>query len=837
MLVEGNRFFNKNEYEQAATIYERAAQWASVELLDRDRTFIHEAFRLAINSWISACKVEDAFRILRSLPYQAVIIILKEISVKIIAEANYLISVNNLELAKNQLYSAVNRYQLEDLFDELKDLANNLVEVLIKLFKQQVNEKKSHAAKKSYEELENLWNSYNVKIVNLDSTLKDLINQFFEVNNFETATLLIDKLNSRRLKQQLAKERDEYEDKYRALKKKEVEDYINKGIHVISEFAESEQEIIIEMNSQKIAEADELTKQNNYLLAANHLKKQAEYLKSIGKDDIRDQILAKSLDILLDGLEFENFFTLFNEISSNMKKKYLTRIFPKFFQKLHEIRKSDDYERIDKIFDESNRIYRNQMLYDQSKEISLLFIKVIKSEALKILESENNLSAVNKAEILIKKVLNIASAYLEKEENIKLTFNKIYKKITEIYIEADDLHQAHVYNDKIEKPTYKLELHKKIEKLEAKKSAIRSKKAIETRRGEELKEKDSIIEKLAQEARLDKEKDMRERKGLRRGYFKDSLEFLKTQQYDKAFGIYINTMDRLNLTKKYKLAGVSLAIASLILMKQDKFDNVKKLLNETKEKLTSLGKLFSEAFAVTLIEYVNDLKIFQDEGKFKEALHLFEDLPLFEEELMLLYELRDEEYQQEIKPEKTVEMLVKQKEIKEVLSREEFGEYSKLHVEIDQRFGKIESKQGDARKDKESLLKKRKPMRKRYYSPILELLKSQKFEAAAAEYLKLAYNFVKRKDLEMSSLMVLLYGLTLLKTEEPLNSIKNSINNYLNSLGINKKLVEDTFYVMIIQFLIDIKLYKFEQFLPKIKEMLEILPLFEEEKFLIKIRD
>ena len=78
MLVEGNRFFNKNEYEQAAKIYERAAQWASVELLEGK--FIDEAFRLAINSWISACKVEDAFRILRSLPYQGVIIILKEIS-------------------------------------------------------------------------------------------------------------------------------------------------------------------------------------------------------------------------------------------------------------------------------------------------------------------------------------------------------------------------------------------------------------------------------------------------------------------------------------------------------------------------------------------------------------------------------------------------------------------------------------------------------------------------------------------------------------------------------------------------------------------------------------
>ena len=100
----------------------------------------------------------------------------------------------------------------------------------------------------------------------------------------------------------------------------------------------------------------------------------------------------------------------------------------------------------------------------------------------------------------------------------------------------------------------------------------------------------------------------RQRKGLRRGYFKDGLSYLKTQQYDDALKIYKNSMNRLNVTKKYKMAGISLAVASLILMKQNKFEDAKKLLDETKMKLSGLGKLFSETFAVTLIEYVIDLK-------------------------------------------------------------------------------------------------------------------------------------------------------------------------------------------------------------------------------------
>jgi hypothetical protein len=835
IIKEGTIFFKNNEYEKAAKSYERAAQWSSIELLDKK--LINEAFRLAINSWISACKVENAFRILHSLPHQEVIIILKEISNKISASADYLVSINNYKLAGEQLYKAVNRYQLEDLFDEIKDLTMKLTEVLISLFKKQVSEQKKHAARTTYDEIENMWISYKVKKVDLDSPLEDLINQFFESNNFGMATILIDKLSSRKLKQQLAKVRDELEDKYQALKKKEVEDNINKGIQIIRNFTEAEQEIIIEMNSEKISEANEFIKKNSYLKAANLLKKQSEYLKSIGKDDIRDQILTKSLDILLDGLEFENFFIIFNELSAKMKTKYLTRIFPKYIQKLQKLRRTDDYDRNERIFDNSNRIYRNQMLYDQSKEISLLFKKVIKNEALRILESESNLSAINKAESLIKKVLDIASAYLDKEENLDITFNKIYKKITEIYIELDNLHLAHVYNDKIEKSNYKTELHKRIEKLEAQKSKIRSKKAIETRKGEELKEKDSIIEKRAQEARLDKKNDFKERRVFNRVYFKESLNYLRNEQYDEAFEKYINSINKLIKNTKYKLAGVSLAIACLILMKQNKFLDAKKLLDDTKLKLSGLGKLFFETFAVTLIEYLIDLKLhLQDEEKFKESLQYFDLLPIFEDELGLLYKVMGE-YQREEKPEKIE--IIKKKKISDEgeMSREELGELSKKKVEIEQRYSKIESKKGDARRDKDIIFNKRKPMIKRYYSPILESLESQNYRDAAIKYIELAKTLLKRKDLTTSSLMILLHGLILLKVGEPLKLIKQSINSFLNSLGVNKKLVEETFYIMIILFLLDINLYHFDKYVPKIKEMLEILPLFEEEKFLIDIGD
>ena len=87
MIRDANLYFNKQDYEVAAKQYERAGQWSHIESLDK--RIIDEAFRLAITSWISACRVENAFRILENLP-QETQTILKEVLEKIGAAADYL---------------------------------------------------------------------------------------------------------------------------------------------------------------------------------------------------------------------------------------------------------------------------------------------------------------------------------------------------------------------------------------------------------------------------------------------------------------------------------------------------------------------------------------------------------------------------------------------------------------------------------------------------------------------------------------------------------------------------------------------------------------------------
>ena len=101
-----------------------------------------------------------------------------------------------------------------------------------------------------------------------------------------------------------------------------------------------------------------------------------------------------------------------------------------------------------------------------------------------------------------------------------------------------DLSSAHAYNDKIEKKTLKKELHKKIAKIEASQSAIAAAAAKDSLRGEILVEKLSIIKQKARDALHDRDSELKQRRGFKRVYFKEALEFIKNNEFEKAVEKY-----------------------------------------------------------------------------------------------------------------------------------------------------------------------------------------------------------------------------------------------------------------------------------------------------------
>ncbi len=994
IILEGNKLFNKQKFELAAIQYENAAQWASIESMDKE--LIINSFKLAINSWISACKCQNAFNLLERLPRGEVISVLNDVSDKIIAASEFLISINNFESTRIHLYTAINRYQKEDLFEHITKFTLTLIKVLIKILEQQIIKKELYNAKKTFDEIENIWETYHIKKTTIDDLLKDLIKLFIEDLNFSMAALLINKLGSIEIKRKLTELISEVEEKKRESERKEFEVNIERGIDILNNFIEAEHEIINKLNCQQINISQELVKQGDYYNAANILEKQSNFLKNLGKKNTSYQILIKALDILIEGKLFEDFFALNSSLPVEMNKKYLAVNFPKYLEKLKEICSVEsNFKKNEHILVFSNKIFRNCMLYDESKEIIKVFIKILKKEALKIIIEEENLEGINRVNELIKKINDASSSYLD---NQTITFNKIYKKITEVYINFGDLSSANAYNDKIEKKAYKSEIYEKIAKIEAEKSALKSRETEESLKGELLKEKLSIIRKKAHDAFNDRDFELKQRRILKRAYFNEALNYLKDEKFDEAIKIYKDTIIQINRTKKYNLAGVSLALICLLLIKQKRNDEIDHIIIDIKEKLSSSGKLFSETFPVTLIEYIRDINKLQDEPKLMEALSFLENLPLFEEEIKLLHKYLGKEYQKEeviveklerglspgdsakyrsiinrigksittqksdiakrrmmkrqyweralinLSKNETLEasliylnavpklckkdffkhaaiglilgvlILYKEKDIqtikstyeknlkklynakeklealpeiqlmeylfialinndkiliklcleylvdnlfffepeinylknlsemeqikeerREFPSREERRDLSKLRIQLNQTLGHLQQQTRDIKADALEFFAKRKAMKRRYYEETLKFLGKNSFDEASKKYLVLTRNIFNRKDFKTTSLLILLYGFSLLKYKRSPSSVRSDVNKFLASLGLSRQLISKTFYVMLLFFIIDVKLNQMNDYIPKIKRIFEILPLFQEEKVLIDI--
>ncbi|MFX1446607.1 MAG: hypothetical protein ACFFCG_00560, partial [Promethearchaeota archaeon] len=595
MVLEGNKLFNKRKFVQAAKQYLAAAQWSALEI--RDNNLMDESFKLAINSYISACRVENAFKILNNLPHKQSLLLLRELATKIIAAADYLIKEENFVSARDQLYRAISVYQQEGLFEELELFANKLITVLISLLKMQINDNQQIQAKQYYDEIQNLSETYNVEKPDIDSLLESLITQFLDNLDFGNATNLINNLNSLTLKKKLTTLSSKVEDENKEFIKNQIKENLKKGVDILNSFIEYELDIVKEINTQIIKQANQFIEENDYSKAAKHVKIQVEFLKRIGREEIHNEMIKKALDILLIGKNFDVFFKIYYELSKKAKKVYLRNKFQIIIENLNAIATERDFEILEDVLINFISIFREQLLYEQSRAVSEIFVNSIKTEAMNIVKNSDTTNAIDASLNLINKAKEISLMYLD---NRKLNFDEIYEKITEIYIQHDKLPSAHSILNLIENNFLKKEINRKIEKLEDEKRYSDAKKAEDSFREEKLKERLFIIQKKAREARQEREILLKQKKSLRKAYFTDAINYLNKKDYDNAIQSYKDCVNRLIDISRLNIAGVSLTIILLLYLKQNKINEFSNVLNLIKSKLGSLEKSFSEIFSVSL---------------------------------------------------------------------------------------------------------------------------------------------------------------------------------------------------------------------------------------------
>ncbi|MEJ2294954.1 MAG: hypothetical protein P8Y23_09295, partial [Candidatus Lokiarchaeota archaeon] len=781
--------------------------------------------------WISACKVDFAFQIIDNLPHEGAITILNEVADKIKGAVKYLSKEKKFMEARDQLYKTISVYQRENLTDHLEIFTQNLEKILITILEIQIKDKDPYSAKQIYDEIENLWEAYGVKRTDIDKSLGKLTEQFLEMLNFGMASNVINKINSLSLKKKLTKLSSDVEDQYKEEIRQKIQANIQLGLHIVSEYIHEEQEIIAKLNGKIIDEANNFIQEERYLKAANHIKTHANYLKNLGKEDDRNQILSKSLDILLVGKIFNEFFIIFNELSEHAKKKYLKNKLNLILGKVKGLSIENSFEEHTNIFEKLLTLYREQLLYEQSKEIGEIFIDFLRKKAHSFIQNERNHKGIKQASNLILKIADINAAYLD---NVKRNFDELYEEIFKVYIELDDLSGARASLDKIENKMLKKELNKTLNIKEDEKRELEQKKVDESNREEHLQELFSLMKKKAKSANVDREWLLNHRRGYRRAYFKDAITMINNEKFDEAIKEYEISINNFIRIKQYGLASVSLVIITLILLKVNRSSEIKEFLLKFKSKFSSFSKLISEIFAFSLVDYLVSILPIEQNLWINETVNLMENLPLFEEEMRLLYSYLGKVYNKE----QPIEKIAESKEIdeeQEQLTRKDLGKRNKLQIQRNQDLAILKQMRGDVYRERKDFLNKRIPMRKRYYNNVIDLLNEKSFKKAGEEYYQLATSMVKRKDLQTASLMILLYGLCYIKADQSLQTIQTDLNTFLDSLGLNKKFIQETFYIRCLQLIIFVKSNKLDQYLIQIQDLLDALPLFEEEKPLINI--
>ncbi|MFX1236796.1 MAG: hypothetical protein ACFE8P_03650, partial [Promethearchaeota archaeon] len=348
-------------------------------------------------------------------------------------------------------------------------------------------------------------------------------------------------------------------------------------------------------------------------------------------------------------------------------------------------------------------------------------------------------------------------------------------------------------------------------------------------------DKDKSIEKLANISDIEKnikeiaekieksKNDIGKRKLMKDLYWKEALKDLSEGRLANAIIGYLDAFNELIKKNLFKFAVFSLVFGCLILINEKNA----RIAGLTLEKqLSMLPKIkrnqIKEFPEIQLMEHIINAHKSNSKALIRVSYEiLINRLILLEAEIEFLNKFAD----------KAIDLEREQ----EALTRKERARLSTYKLQLEQAFDNLQQKKRDIISDSKLFLDKRKAMRRRYYENILSFLNDKQYYKASEEYLKLAYNISKRKDFKTSSLMMLLHTLSSLKITGKIKDMKETVDGYLNSLGLNKPLVRETFEMSLLLFILDVKNNNLTGYSDKVKDLLGALPLFEEEKHLIKI--
>lgn len=738
MIEEGNSLFNEEEYEEAALKFEMAGNWIRIEL--NDYSLMKEAYKSAIISWIAESEVQNGFLILEKFDHSEMIQILEEMTERIAVLADVLSDKGQYELAKAQLYLCFQRYQKAGLFDSLEVLAKKAVKVLKRIIHTNIERGDVDGAKLALDELNNIWETYNIEEENVDEIVYKIAKLFINRNDFQKVEVLIPKIENAELKQELTKFRVEKEEKIKELARKgELKDLYSKT-EILNHYISYEKHIF----DQIIKELKASTEQNLTLTEADvtiaqYIEK-AIWFEETGQTHYSNETWKELLHIYLNLKKYHDLLQNLPKIPENQRKEFLQeniQVLVENFKRLEKSEKSDINLEFESYIGRFIRIYRNHLLYDESKELARVLIHYYISFA----EKESFQIQTEDIKKLIEtstKIDSLRSTYLENEP---LDMDPIFIRIVKYFLSNQNYKEARLYAEKIGNAELSHSYCNKIDKLVEEINTKEVVKQKEKQQQEIFIEKLSQLQEKARDQKMNAENYLRMRSGLKRRYFQEAINLFKDDKLYEAAEKYLETAKELASTKKFELAGINLAVVTLFFLM---LKNIRALKHELYKFQTDPRvnyEIYKKTFAAQLIEYIIEMMDSNYPDKLKAAIKLFEVLAFFPEERLILETILEENI-----------------EYSDLLEKHNKG-MAKTTTKIPSNYKIII----DRLESNIQLRNRRATLELKYWGDCQDHFARQEYEDASVAYLEESFNLSTRNYPEFSMLSLIMGFLTQLK--------------------------------------------------------------------------
>ncbi|MHA1730323.1 MAG: hypothetical protein ACTSU5_00180 [Promethearchaeota archaeon] len=855
LIRKADSTFKKKMYKAAAKQYEHAATWAKIELGLDGLEYTSKAYERAVESWVSACEFDQGLRILGELNHEKKHEILERITPRIAAAVDYLISIGKLDVAKIQLYLVIDAYQKEGKFKQLKVISTKIREVLSHILHVQIELKERGPGSMTLDEIENISETFELEPIDLDGDIVKLADLFIEASDFQKVDELLPKIKSPEWKKEVTEARNQREEQLETLRKEAVQQDLERGSQRLSEFIEYERAEFEGVLANALEEASTVAGESGPLEAGEFLEKYGNFFLKLLLVELAESFLGASMEYYLKGLEFERVFRVLGRITPSSRETLLTKMEPLIKESAESLFESRGLKAALETLDGFNKFFRNLLLYENSRSLANLQIEFLKRSALKSIEeytaSESPERAVELALTYMRQANSVSEAYLDGED---IYDDLVYKKVARTFIDMGDLVNAEATLQKIQdKKTY-TKLHERILKIESEKSGAKTRVAQQKLEDGITQEQITLLKNRAREAGMTKRADFKKRVALKRRYYLRALESLEGRKFGDALKEYTHSMKQLIRRKLFTEAGLCLLVGALSeLSSGGSMDKVKNLLDETAEELGTGASIFKETLPVRLCEFIVAMDEQGQEALRNEALKLVDNLPLFQVELTLVNDLAGTRFkalgESEVLAPRTGEVGTERRaetgaragvvagtpatderegEAKRRLQAQEL----KLHLE--QKFAMFRQQTRDIKITSNELLQSRLGLKRAFFKGVTQALEREDFKGAATQYREAVAKLNRRKDLSGVGVALALGVVSLIHAGGSTGECREFLDATMKDLGMNEKVVKSTFHVDLVRALLDAKDISDKPHLAQGWKLLELFPLFEEEKKLLE---